>query len=147
MDVEAFIRESAKLGWSKTMTAQALDISFNKLSTICSSIKGLKWKPSHKSPVREEFNRAMQGHMSEARRVALEAARARWQAASAHHQIGSTRATTSMQVEFWKEYVDVNIATVNRRLAAGYSVLDAFFLPPLPRDKRRRAKWVKPCTA
>lgn len=133
MDIEGFIRDRAKLGWSREMTRKALEISSFKFRAIVAALPDVQWPALNKSVARQEFYESQRGYCSPKRREALEKSWASKRANSKHFQIGSTCDTMSYQIAVWGEYVTVARSQIDRRLARGWSVYDAFFKPAQPK--------------
>lgn len=133
MDLEEFIRDRAKLGWSREMTRKALGISSFKFRAIVAALPDVEWPALNKSVARQEFYDSQRGYCSPKRREALEKSWASKRANGRHFQIGSTYEITSVQLRDWAEYITVTQSQISRRLARGWSVYDAFFLPAQPK--------------
>lgn len=133
MDTEAFIRDRAKLGWSREMTRKALGISSFKFRAIVDALPDVQWPALNKSVARQEFYDSQRGYCSPRRREALEKSWASKRANGRHFQIGSTYEIMSVQLRDWAELITVTQSQISRRLAKGWSVYDAFFKPALPK--------------
>lgn len=139
MDVEAFIRDRAALGWSRVMVGEVLkDCGFSdhKFRQFLEVLPDVEWQ-TNQSPRRKAFYDSQRGHCSEARWGALNKSRETKRLNGKKYQIGSTSAIMADQILFWADEISVSHSQIRRRLADGDSVYDAFFAPQKPRYAKR----------
>lgn len=131
MNIEDFIRERARMQWSRSMVAAALGISFRKLTAITDAMEGeIKWPPLGKSvdQIRGYANRSVLGSQENRVKSALRMIQIR-QSRLPRYTVGAYTGTVAEQYEHWSPFVSVSLCQVRRRIKEGHNILDALFKP------------------
>lgn len=137
MDVEKFIRDSAAGGLSRTATAAALGMRFEKFCALLDAMEPLRWPAPGKSLDQRRHHEAMRGICLPSRRPSLEKARkARRQ--NALRTLHGVTGTVAELIAHFKSTADES--SVYRRLRHGMTLEAALLTPPSPPSARRRMK-------
>lgn len=138
MDIEKFILDSAARGLSRTATAAALGMRFEKFRGLLAAMPPLKWPAPGQSLDERRSREALRGNGGHpAHRLNLE--KARTAARQAH--IRTVRGVTGTIPELVEHFkLSIHVSTVQRRLRLGQRLDDALFTPARPPASRRRMK-------
>lgn len=134
MDIEQFIRQAAKRGWSRQMTREQLGISGDKFRAILEVMEPLPWPAQGRSVGHYAARHALRGvctkkqldHLRAVAQVRRERAKRRY----GEHE-GSIR-------ELAEKVGMVSVATVYRRLREGWDLHDALTKAATPINQRRK---------
>lgn len=126
-DTEAFIRESATRGLSKSQVRQALGLCTQTFYAMLDAMPELPWPARGQSLGHKLGNEAKRGHCSPALRAALKQNLAKWKEMRSH-TVDGRRGT----IEDLVKHYNVSASTVRRRMQAGMTVEQALKTPVTP---------------
>lgn len=129
-DIEALIRNCAAKGMGKQETQEVLGISRYRFQLLMSVMKDVQWVPSNQTSGRRRHYESVKGvpRGTEATRAAVAA----FVESKRQYTICGIRGTVTELYKLWHDYCSVGYSTINRRLAQGDSVYDAFFGDRMP---------------
>lgn len=134
-DTEQFIRDAARLGWSRNEVCEVLGISWFSLSAILDAIGPLPWVPGTQSLARKRDAENRRGYCPPALQRASQAAVA-IRRKRAEHEVFGVRGTIKELAKLF----GMSATTVRRRLRDGLSLEAALTIPAIPCHLRRAIK-------
>lgn len=141
MDVEKFIRDSAARGLSRTATAAALTMRFEKFLVVLDAMPPLEWVPSGQSLDVRLAGEARRGSCTPQQAAALAIAREKQRLLKLH----TVRGVTGTIPELMKHFgITLDRSTVERRRRLGMPTEAALFTPAIPLAARRANKIAPP---
>ncbi|MGY1417411.1 hypothetical protein [Pseudomonas aeruginosa] len=145
MNVEAFIRQSAARGLSRSAVAAALDMSMTKFRPLLDALPDIQWPAPGESVDFRRSCEARRGRFTPTNRAALEKARAVSRAKSLRTVRGVTGTIDELVQAFG---IEVSASTVRRRMQEGMPLEAALFTPRQPwcRPNQRGCRFVKELT-
>jgi hypothetical protein len=139
IDLPAFIRDRASLGWSRQMVRETLGMSQYSFGKLLAQLSDITWPGTNRSLGHRLYYQSIAGVTSVTKaRTAEMGRKARYDNLSVHELCG-IKAPVSALCRLWAEWVEVSPSTVQRRLNGGASVYDAFFCRATAREHRRKA--------
>lgn len=132
---EAFIRDAAKLGWSRTEVCNVLEISWSKLVAMLELMPGIQWVPGNLSLSRKLSNERRRGVYTPKLRASLNSAKAKRREA-ALYEVNGVRGT----IKELAERSTVSASTVRRRMSEGESLESALSRPATPPNQRNKPR-------
>lgn len=130
---ERFIKDAARLGWSRNEVCNVLEISWSSLADILDVIGPVTWGPGSQSPSRKRSSELRCGIFTPALQAALLVGLAKRQELAEHEVLGQRGTIKQLASKF-----GVSATTVRRRVAEGFSLEKALTTPPTPRHLRRK---------
>lgn len=131
---ERFIKDAARLGWSRNEVCNVLEISWSSLSDILDVIGPVTWGPSSLSPSRKRSAELQRGVFTPALQAAQVLAIAKRRELAEHEVLGQRGTIKQLAAKF-----GVSATTVRRRVAEeGLSLEQALTTPATPRHLRRK---------
>lgn len=124
-----FIKSRAKMNWSRAMVSDALGIPIKRFRRLCAELPEVQWaRPTDTVEFRRSVKLRKGVSTPDLVRAAEYGRRVRHEQL-ARYSIGQTRGTVVELYAAWGDLASVTYSQVRRRLAAGKSIYDAFFLP------------------
>ena len=135
-DAEQLIRSCAARGMGKQDTMETLGLSRYRFQLLTSVMPDIEWVSPNRTSGRRRHYDSLRGVPKKPghNRPAVEASKE----ALRKHSICGIRGTSQELFDLWRDYCSVGYSTVNRRLAQGESVYDAFFGKRQPSARGRK---------
>lgn len=131
---EAFIKDAASRGWSRTEVCEVLGISWNSLMAMLQLMPGITWVPGSQSLCRKNSNEQRRGIFTPKLKAAQQIAIAKRREKTTH-EVNGTRGT----IKELAQLSAVSASTVRRRMSMGESLESALSRPPTPPNQRRKS--------
>lgn len=131
-EIERFIRDAAKLGWSRNEVCEVLGLSWSSLVAMLEIIGPLDWVPGSESLARKRCAESQRGIFTPHLQTALQTAIAKRRELAEHEVLGSRGTIKELAAAF-----GVSASTVRRRVASGFTLEDALTTPATPCHLRR----------
>lgn len=131
MSIEDFIRERARMDWSRNMVALALGISFRKLTAMLDTMPEIQWPaPGQSADCKRAYSsRVSSERFKEMNKRKVQTMQRRRYEKQPRYNVGGFIGTSAEVYAHWTPLVSVSLCQFRRRLKCGQDVYTALFKP------------------